>query len=84
MQLSKTTVINRQLFQQLKMSAELLSTICVLEKSLLNNYLTKLYELTIYVTSRDQSICEQDVTKPLSVLGLIFDLVIFESILAKS
>lgn len=84
MQLSKTTVINRQPFQQLKMSAELLSTICVLEKSLLNNYLTKLYELTIYVTSRDQSICEQDVTKPLSVLVLIFDLVFFESILAKS
>lgn len=32
MQLSKTTVINRQPFQQLKMTAELLSIICVLDK----------------------------------------------------
>lgn len=35
MQLSKTTVINRQPFQQLKMTVELLSNICVLDKVIL-------------------------------------------------
>lgn len=47
------------------------------KQSLLNNYLTKLYDLTIYVTYRDLNICEKDVTKLQSVLGLIFDLVFF-------